>query len=223
MKWKFWQASEVDFEPAEAPEGNSPVATFTRITSTVIGLYLIATIVIGVIWSKEPNGLGDLQNSTPAQTSAGTSSVTGSTTTATFIAVAETLLNKSGGYLSNDIFPPGVWLDNMRNWEFGALTLLRDTARVYRNDISGRKVSPQKTKTSLKQRASSFLLTTRGFCPARKTPTTRALSYLRTINCSWVTTKITKHSSMLGRIICSNGFPPRKLVWAACRKDFPRV
>jgi len=136
MKWKFWQASEVDFEPAEAPEGNSPVATFTRITSTVIGLYLIATIVIGVIWSKEPNGLGDLQNSTPAQTSAGTSSVTGSTTTATFIAVAETLLNKSGGYLSNDIFPPGVWLDNMRNWEFGAVTLLRDTARVFRNDIS---------------------------------------------------------------------------------------
>jgi hypothetical protein len=32
--------------------------------------------------------------------------------------------------------PPGIWMDNVPNWEFGVLTLIRDTTRVYRNDLS---------------------------------------------------------------------------------------
>ena len=35
--------------------------------------------------------------------------------------VAGTLLNKPGGYLSNDRFPPGVLLDNIPSWEYGVL------------------------------------------------------------------------------------------------------
>lgn len=60
----------------------------------------------------------------------------GAATTAAVIAVAETLLNKPGGYLRNDIAPPSVLLDNMPNWEFGALTELRDVSRALRNDFS---------------------------------------------------------------------------------------
>jgi hypothetical protein len=48
----------------------------------------------------------------------------------------ETLLDKPGGYLSNDVMPPSVLLDNIPNWEFGALVQSRDLARVLRNDIS---------------------------------------------------------------------------------------
>jgi hypothetical protein len=62
--------------------------------------------------------------------------VTGWTTTATAIGIVDTLLNKPGGYLRNDIFPPGVYLDNIPEWEFGVLTQLRDTARILRNDFS---------------------------------------------------------------------------------------
>lgn len=62
--------------------------------------------------------------------------VTGYVTTAALIETVEVLLNKRGGYLSNDILPPWVFLDNVPNWEFGVLTQVRDLARAMRNDFS---------------------------------------------------------------------------------------
>jgi hypothetical protein len=62
--------------------------------------------------------------------------VTGYVTTATIIEVVDVLLNKRGGYLSNDILPPWVFLDNVPNWEFGVLVQVRDIARTLRNDFS---------------------------------------------------------------------------------------
>jgi hypothetical protein len=62
--------------------------------------------------------------------------VTGYTTTATLIETVDVLLNKRGGYISNDILPPWVLLDNIPNWEFGVLTQVRDLARAMRNDFS---------------------------------------------------------------------------------------
>lgn len=62
--------------------------------------------------------------------------VTGYTTTATMIETVDVLLNKRGGYISNDIMPPWVFLDNVPNWEFGVLTQVRDLARAMRNDFS---------------------------------------------------------------------------------------
>ena len=50
--------------------------------------------------------------------------------------VAGTLLDKPGGYLTNDHLPPGVLLDNIPNWEQGVLQQVRDLARVIRNDYS---------------------------------------------------------------------------------------
>ena len=62
--------------------------------------------------------------------------VTGSVVTSTLMGCAETLLDKRGGYLSNDLFPPGVLMDNVPNWEFGVLTATRDLAREMRNKFS---------------------------------------------------------------------------------------
>lgn len=62
--------------------------------------------------------------------------VTGTTTASTLLEVVNVLLNKRGGYMSNDIMPPWVFLDNVPNWEFGVLTQVRDLARVMRNDFS---------------------------------------------------------------------------------------
>lgn len=66
----------------------------------------------------------------------GHADVTGTTTTSALLEVVDVLLNKRGGYMSNDILPPWVFLDNVPNWEFGALTQVRDLARVMRNDFS---------------------------------------------------------------------------------------
>ena len=62
--------------------------------------------------------------------------MTGYATTATLIETVDVLLNKRGGYMSNDIMPPWVFLDNVPNWEFGVLTQVRDLARAMRNDFS---------------------------------------------------------------------------------------
>lgn len=62
--------------------------------------------------------------------------VTGTYTTSALLEVVNVMLNKRGGYLSNDIMPPWVFLDNVPSWEFGVLTQVRDLARVLRNDFS---------------------------------------------------------------------------------------
>jgi hypothetical protein len=60
----------------------------------------------------------------------------GATTAVTLITSVDTLLDKRGGYLSNDKLPPGVLMDNVPNWEFGSLTASRDLLRALRNDFS---------------------------------------------------------------------------------------
>jgi hypothetical protein len=62
--------------------------------------------------------------------------VIGVATTSALIGATSTLLNKRGGYLSNDITPPSVFLDNVPNWEFGVLQQIRDLAKSMRNDYS---------------------------------------------------------------------------------------
>ena len=62
--------------------------------------------------------------------------VTGTSTTSALLEVVNVMLNKRGGYLSNDIMPPWIFLDNVPNWEFGVLTQVRDLARTLRNDFS---------------------------------------------------------------------------------------
>ncbi|HUQ53217.1 MAG TPA: DUF2333 family protein, partial [Gammaproteobacteria bacterium] len=79
-------------------------------------------------WSREPAALWVV-----AETPAGERAVVGYSTVHTLIDVTNWLLEKPGGYLTNDVLPPGLWLDNMPNFEFGVLTQCRDLARVLRN------------------------------------------------------------------------------------------
>lgn len=101
------------------------------------GLLLVTLVLIqlflGVFWSYEP---GLMTVARPAQKDAKQTYVTGSLTAQTVARVAEKLLDKNGGYISNDVTPPGVFLDNISNWEFGVLVQVRDMARALRNDFS---------------------------------------------------------------------------------------
>lgn len=101
----------------------------------IIG-YFIVTLVVGFIWSDEPQQFSVQQNANTLAEEMNVEPVVGFTTTATLMRITETLLYKHGGYLSNDIFPPGLWLDNIPNWEFGVLVQIRDFSRALRKDFS---------------------------------------------------------------------------------------
>ena len=98
--------------------------------------YLVVVVVLGMLWSRSPEIFDVRANALAMVKADETRLVTGSYTAATAIRISETLLSKPGGYLSNDKTPPGVYLDNIPNWEFGVLTELRDLANSMRNELS---------------------------------------------------------------------------------------
>ena len=101
-----------------------------KVIDGVAGAVLVVLIVLAVYWSGEPDVFWVNEKPDDERT------VVGYATTDTLVRVAGTLLDKPGGYLTNDIMPPGVILDNIPNWEFGVLQQVRDLARVIRNDYS---------------------------------------------------------------------------------------
>jgi hypothetical protein len=115
-----------------APPNDSPLARPRRRRwpwITAVGVLVVALFwAMGFYWSREPAVLWVV-----AETPAGERTVTGYSTAHTLIDVVDWLLDKPGGYLSNDVLPPGLWLDNMPSFEFGVLTQCRDLARVLRN------------------------------------------------------------------------------------------
>lgn len=107
-----------------------------RMIIAAVILLLLVISLVGFFWDNEP-GVFDVEANTERLVdSLGIARVPGSTTVATVISTASVLVDKRGGYLSNDIMPPGVWMDNIPNWEFGVLVQIRDMARTLRNNLS---------------------------------------------------------------------------------------
>ena len=92
--------------------------------------------LISVYWSFEPASF-DVRASAAQHAELNNEQVVvGYTVSHTLIKVSESLLDKPGGYLSNDVMPPSVFMDNMPAWEFGALEMVRDLALAMRKDFS---------------------------------------------------------------------------------------
>jgi len=104
--------------------------------SAAVGALLLIMLVLAQYWSFLPDTFDVEQRAVAKATELNVAPVTGFTTTHTLIEVTSTLLNKSGGYLSNDITPPSVLLDNVPAFEFGALEMSRDLALTLRKDFS---------------------------------------------------------------------------------------
>ena len=105
--------------------------------------------------------------------------VTGSVTVSTLIGCAETLLDKRGGYLSNDKFPPGVLMDNVPNWEFGVLVATRDLSDALRNEFS-RSQTQSTEDDDLKEAAPLFNSPNdRWLLPASERQYRKAIGYRR--------------------------------------------
>lgn len=110
------------------------------VSATVVVL-VIFLFALGIYWNSEPDQFdvvsvakeraeerGYLNNSKQL--------VTGYTMTNTLYSLVDTLLEKPGGFISNDIMPPGVFMDNMPSWEFGVMVQVRDLARSLRKEFS---------------------------------------------------------------------------------------
>ena len=89
------------------------------------------SILLGVYWSNEPDTFPVVKlNSSVTPTRVGF------ITTSTVIEMVEILIEKPGGLVSNDIMPPGIWLDNIKNWEYGVLIQIRDVSKAMRESFS---------------------------------------------------------------------------------------
>ena len=105
----------------------------------VLALPVLLLVIIGTLmwwWDREvPPYDGVMQTQTQSE-ARGERVVVGTLTTDALIQAIDLLLHKRGGYLSNDLLPPGAWMDNQPNWEFGVLVQCRDLARALRNGFS---------------------------------------------------------------------------------------
>jgi hypothetical protein len=122
---------------------------FSRIlrgTGVIFGLYLAVCTVLWVVWDSEPDEFPVIATAKAHAEAHGRQLVTGYVTTHTVIEISNVLLEKRGGYISNDYFPPGVWMDNIPEWEFGVLTQLRDVSRAFRIDFSRSQSQSQEDK-----------------------------------------------------------------------------
>lgn len=118
-----WRDTIADYMPANG---------IVKPLGIALGVYLLVAVLLGIYWSFAPAEFDVEERAATYAAEEGGSVVTGSATTAALIGVMETLLDKPGGFLHNDIFPPGLWLDNMPNWEYGAIIQVRDLARAMR-------------------------------------------------------------------------------------------
>ena len=98
---------------------------------------IIVLVGLGAWWGAEPETFNVQEEAAEYMEASGSSSMpVGFVYTNTLAHMAEVLMNKPGGYISNDVAPPGLFLDNIRSWEYGALVMLRDGTTALRNHFA---------------------------------------------------------------------------------------
>ena len=132
FNWAFLRRSAY-MTPAPASGG---ARRWGIAVGTAFGVLLLALLALGWWWNDEPDTFDPVAAAAERAAQANLRPAVGYTTASTVVALADVLLDKRGGYLSNDLAPPGVVLDNIPNWEFGVLVHLRDMSRALRNDFS---------------------------------------------------------------------------------------
>lgn len=98
---------------------------------------LLILLFLGAWWGAEPQQFSIQDEAMEqAKITKTTEIPLGYTYTNTLAHIAEVLLHKSGGYITNDVAPPGVFLDNISAFEYGALVMLRDATTALRNHFT---------------------------------------------------------------------------------------
>ena len=138
LDWKKREgtARESVKEPKTQSRGYFKSILLSRSIAVLVAIFIVVNLGLGWYWSQEPDLFPVQQNAQLAAEKDGKQMVPGFTTVETLKTVAGTLLNKPGGYLSNDRFPPGLVLDNIPSWEYGVLVQVRDLTRALRKDFA---------------------------------------------------------------------------------------
>lgn len=104
---------------------------FIPLLIVVIGFWAVS-----IWWDTYPSIYDVKERTQTIATASNHKIVPGYTTTTTLIELTSWLVDKPGGFLSNDITPPGIIMDNMPAFEYGVLEQVRDLALVMRLDFS---------------------------------------------------------------------------------------
>ena len=107
-----------------------------RVAGAVVAVIILLMIVLSLIWGRAPGRYDVREAAIKLANGDSNKLVTGYVTTATLITMTEKMLEKPGGYLTNDITPPSVFMDDIPNWEYGLIHCIRDLAASLRNDMS---------------------------------------------------------------------------------------
>lgn len=98
---------------------------------------LVVMLALATWWSQEPDPFNVYDEAIERSKLDETTEIPlGYVYANTLAHIAEVLLHKPGGYITNDAAPPGVFMDNMPNWELGALVILRDSTTALRNHFA---------------------------------------------------------------------------------------
>lgn len=144
-----------------------------------VGSVVLLFCALGVWWSIPPStyDVAKLVQNEAAENQQ--TSVIGYATTSTLIFTVDTLLNKPGGYLSNDVTPPGVVLDNMPSWEFGVLEMSRDLILSLRKDLSRSQSQSVENEFLTKAQPSLNIDSNRWILPSSESQYRKAVDDLR--------------------------------------------
>jgi hypothetical protein len=140
-------AGTLDDPPPSSARSDAKRSGQGRIIRNTLAVVLIGSLGLsglGLWWSMQPPKFDVIEHAADLlEDQVGEdidddaiAEVPGTVTVASAVRVAQTLLEKPGGYLHNDVTPPGILMDNMPSWEYGVLTELRDSVRAFRNDFS---------------------------------------------------------------------------------------
>ena len=105
------------------------------VLALLAGLVLLG-LVLGFVFDDEPASFDVRAVARERSGSGSEAPVRGAVLTSALVETIDRLLHKRGGYLTNDVLPPGVFMDNIPNWEWGVLVQSRDLAIALRNDFS---------------------------------------------------------------------------------------
>ncbi len=113
------------------------LADLKRTFLVIIPLVLAILMVVLMFYYDTTTDVFDVKRNAAAQAGErGHTEVTGYATVSTLQRVIGSLWEKRGGYLTNDITPPSIFMDNTPNWEWGVLRQSRDLVLILRNEMS---------------------------------------------------------------------------------------
>ena len=128
--------SPLKIQPSVAETDKPETSKVTIGIGATVAILLAILYIVTWYWSLEPSIFNVEKKAIKAAKVQNVQNLaSGYTYSNTLIVIAETLLNKNGGFVSNDLFP-GMIMDNMPSWEIGALVMLRDATSSLRNDFA---------------------------------------------------------------------------------------